>query len=234
MITSDPRQIKKLEHKLAQINPRGVKFANMFFVNDAAFAIMREWKSQIDEKMVLRNKWTEKSIRVQRASMRDSLSRVGSVQEYMLDQEFGSIETARGKTGVILPTSYSSGEGKNARPRQKLPRGRNKLSNIRLGRGKGNPSNRRQALVMKISDAINSGNRYFYHDMGRRKGIFRVIGGTKRRPEKSKLRMIYDLTHRSVTIPPNPTLWPSVQRVRPKMPRMYVRQLLKQINRAIK
>jgi hypothetical protein len=188
--------------------------------------------------MILRNTWSERSILVRKANRQTMEAATGSTQQYMETQEIGGQEDATGKHGVAIPTSVASGEGRGAKPRQKLVRRPNKVSNITLAR-KANRGRmtRKQQLLVKVSTAVNSGNRVIFHDFGggKKKGLFRVKGGrrgTKRGwPKGARLEMLHDLSRKSVNIPRNPWLMPVANKQAQQLPRYYAAALERQLRR---
>ena len=91
----------------------------------------------VKERMILRNQFTTRSIQVRQTKtlqVSRQKAAVGSTANYMEDQEFGAVKSKTGKQGVVIPTSYSSGEGKNAYPRTRLPKKANRMPSIRLGK----------------------------------------------------------------------------------------------------
>ena len=219
-------KVKIYEQQLEQM-PKALHFAERNTLNDLAFETRREAQENIREQMTLRNKWTERSVMVQRAKRLSDPAIVGSAMSYMYTQEFGGTKTRKGQKGVPLATGYASGEGETSGPRKRLPRGRNKLAKIRLRQSGGGGMSRRQRNLVAIREAAKSGRREVYIDTGRKQFIARVTGG-KRSP---RLRMIYDLSRRSVEIPANPWLLPATNTALRKRNRLYANNLRYQLKR---
>jgi len=78
-----------------------------------------------------------------------------------------------------------------------------------------------------VKEAAQSGRKYVFMDLGRRKGIFKVIGG-KRRP---RIKMVWSMENKSVVVPANPMLGPAVDQTRKLMPEMYRKSLVFQLKR---
>ena len=78
-----------------------------------------------------------------------------------------------------------------------------------------------------MTAAAEGGSKYVYLNLGRRKGIFKVVGG-KRKP---RVQMVHDLSNTTVRIPANPTLAPAVARTRRAIPLLYKSQLIQQLQR---
>ncbi len=238
MFKFDNAALERYERQLTNLYERALPVANRFFLNDAAFAIARQSKQNVREGMTLRNQWTERSIRVERAKgnvIKHQRSEVGSIEEYMHDQEFGAVETKKGKHGVAIPTGWSAGQ-EGQKPRTRLVRKANKMRSIKLTKGSGGSvsrSRRRNAAL--VGEAVESKKRFVYMDLGRRKGIFKVIGGRKSKKDGkvrgARVKMVHDLSHKVIRTPANPWLSPATDTVQPRFPRMYGRRLLEQIKR---
>ena len=193
--------------------PKALQFAQKNTINDLAFNTRKLGQENARSQMTLRNKWTEGSIQVDRAKRLGEPAVVGSTRDYMAKQEFGGSRTAQGGKGVPIPTSYATGEGLTSNPRTRTARPRNRLDTLQLNgqgiRGK----NRKQTTLLRVREAVKSRRREVYLDLGRRQGIFRVIGGSTRTgrgwPKGAKLRMIYDLTRNTTPVPRNPWLEPA-------------------------
>lgn len=240
MLDIDLTEIRKLERDLTKLYERALPFANRNFINDAAFDIRREAIKEIKEKLTLRNRWTAKSIQVERSrslNLRKQDAAVGSTEEYMLDTEFGATERATGSKGITLATGWSAGQ-KGQQPRTRLPRKANAMRNIKLENKRAKGANRKQKNFLLVQQAVQTGSRYIFMDLGRRKGIFKVLGGRKAKEARegkiagARIKMVHDMTKKSVTIPATPWLTPATDRVTPKFPEMYKKRLIGQIRRA--
>lgn len=230
MFRIQDRDVKRLENDLKAFQRKALPFATRNTVNQAAFTAMREARQNVGDDMVERNRYTRQSIRVEQArtlAISRQAATVGSIADYMADQEFGATQVKTGKEGVAIPTSYSAGQGRDAQPRTRLPRKPNKMANIQLRKRSKKGASRKQQNLIAIKTAAENGHKYVFLDLGRRKGIFRVTGG-KRRP---KIQMVHDLTRQSVTIPRNPWLFPAVERTKPQVQRLYADSLRFQLRR---
>ena len=229
MITIDDKEIRKLERDLKTFASRAFPFASKATINGGAFMAQKTARKDIEIKMVTRNRFTVGSVRVEQTrtlNVNRQLAVVGSIAKYMADQEFGGVNVRTGSEGVAIPTGYSAGQ-ENQQPRTKLPRRPNKLANIQLKRRRGKATSRKQRNVAAVKAAATSSNKFVFLDLGKRKGIFKVVGG-KRKP---KLKMIHDLTRTSTPIPKNPWLKPAVDDTRQKMPAIYIKALRFQLKR---
>jgi len=230
MFKIDTKEIANLEGDLKRFNARAFPFATKQTLNRSAFEARKAIQGEISDKMIERNKYTGRSIQVEQTrtlNVNRQAAIVGSTADYMADQEFGGVKYKGGKEGTPIPTAYSAGQSINSKPRTRLPRRANTLQNIQLQRRRGKGVSRRQRNLIAIKQAAASGFKFVFLDLSRKKGIFRVIGG-KRRP---KLRMVYDLTEQSVTIPKTPTFAPAVKRTESAMPGIYRDALIFQLKR---
>ena len=148
---------------------------------------------------------------------------MGTIADYLEVQEFGGTKLKRGSVGVAIPTSYAAGQALGSQPRIRLARRANQLKAIRLKRSRKRGSNRKQRNIA----AIRSGQKFVFLDLGRRQGIFRVLGG-KRKP---RIKMVWDMTQQAVVIPRNPWLQPATRRVEKVLPRLYREALRFQLRR---
>jgi len=145
----------------------------------------------------------------------------------MEDQEFGKNITKKGKQGVPIATSYAAGQSENSQPRTRLPRKPNTMKSIQLAKRRTRGKTKRQRNLIMVKEAAQSGRKYVFMDLGRRKGIFKVIGG-KRRP---RIKMVWSMENKSVVVPANPMLGPAVDQTRKLMPEMYRKSLVFQLKR---
>lgn len=237
MFKIDTRDIKELESHLKAFADRAYPFATKNTLNRSGFEAQKIARKDVRIKMVTRNKFTEKSVLVvptKTLKVSRQATRVGSTADYMEDQEFGATQHKTGSEGVAIPTSWSASQ-EGQQPRTRLPRRINKLQNIRLKHRRRKGSNKKQQLLITVREAMKSGNRFFFWQFGRRKGIFKVLGGrnnpNKGWPKGARLKMVYDMTEQSIVIPRNPWLKPAVDRVQVLMPGFYRDSLIFQLKR---
>lgn len=229
MFAIDDRNIKNMERDLKTFASKALPFATRNTVNGAAFAAQKIAKTDVRESMVTRNRFTEQSIRVEqtrtlRVSQQAAI--VGSIADYMEDQEFGATKVKTGKEGVAIATSYSAGQ-EGQQPRTRLPRKPNKMVNIQLRKRKRKGSSRKQRNIVSIQQAKATGNKYVFLETHRTKGIFKVMG-SKRKP---RIKMVWNMSRQSVVIPKNPWLAPSVVKTEAKIPELYAKSLRFQLKR---
>ena len=231
MLRIDDKDIKKFERELKAFAHKAYPFATKNTVNTAAFTAQKLARRDVEIKMIQRNKFTIQSIQVDQArtlDVRRQEAVIGSTAGYMEDQEFGATKVKRGAEGVAIPTTYSSGEAMGASIRKRVPRAANKLQAIKLRRQGKRGATRKQQNLIAIKEAAISTRKFIFLDLGKKKGIFKVVGG-KRKP---KIRMVHDLTEQVVTIPRNPWLKPVVDTVALQIPGMYKKALAFQLKRA--
>jgi hypothetical protein len=230
MFDIQDKEIKRFESDLKTFAKQAYPFATRNTLNSGAFKAQQFAKENIRGRMTTRNNFTEQSVRVEQErrelNVRRQQALVGSTADYMDEQEFGGTKTKTGKHGVAIPTSEASGEGPNAFPRRKIVRKPNKLSVMTLTRRRAGAS-RKQRNRVAIMEAISTKRRFVFLDLGRRSGIFRVLGGKK----SPRLRKLWSVSKPSVVIPRNPWLAPAVKRVEPLMAGFYKKSLEFQLKR---
>jgi len=226
MISVDMKDAKKLERELVRIRDKAIPYAIRSTQNGMAFKGQKLAREGVREKMITRNKFTEQSIRVEKARSGRSYSVLGSTADYMEKQEFGGTTT-----DPTIATQYAAGEGRTSQPRKRLARRPNRMANIQLKRRAAKAKSRKQRNLIKIIDAVESGKRFVYLDLGKRKGIFKVVGGSKRKPGRAKLQMVQRTDIRTAPVPRNPWLMPAVERLAPHAPAIYEQALRYQIAR---
>jgi len=231
MFTMQSTELKRLERFLVATRSRAFPFATKATLNSAAFDTRKRTVKNIGDKLVERNKFTRNSIRVEKTTtliIEKQESRAGSIAPYFPTTEEGGVKRKKSKRGIPIPTTTATGEAEDAQPRTRLPKGANKLSRIQLRHKRYKAKNRRQRNIIAIREAQKTKRRYIYLDLGRRQGIFRV-GGGKRNP---KIKMVYDLSSKSVVIPPHPTLQPAYEQTKKRLPIIYARAVRFQLKRA--
>ena len=93
------RDIERAVDKLEAVAEQSLPHATRNTLNSAAFDARKKWQDEIRGAFVLRNQWTERSIRVNKArgtNVRTMESAVGSVQPYMETQEKGGKTNSEG------------------------------------------------------------------------------------------------------------------------------------------
>ena len=216
-----------LAQSFGKLSKRGAAYAVRDTLNDLAFATKAAWPQRMGRKFILRNKWTIGSIRLEKATIgpiENMQSRVGSALPYMRTQELGGTEHAKGKYGVTIPTTSSAGQAMKAPSRTKLVQKKNWQSAITIARTVSGRRQRQNAVAVQL--AAKSGGVAFLRLAGGRKGMFRVSGGEGKR---KRVRMIWDLSRKTVTVKPHPTLEPALREVEVKGPAMAEAAVRKQV-----
>lgn len=214
MLRADTTQNKQLARDLLTFAHRAYPFATKSTVNGMAFEGQKIARGNIREQMITRNRWTGQSVQVEPTktlNVQQQASKLGSVADYMATQEFGGTRAKKGKEGVPIPTSFSSGEGESAKPRKKMPRPRNRMRRVKLSKKTRTYTTKAQQRVATVKHAVATGKRYFFMDLGRSKGIFRATG-SKRKP---RIKMVWSMSKPSVNVPRNAWLEPASHAVDP-------------------
>ncbi|AUR81629.1 neck protein [Vibrio phage 1.009.O._10N.261.51.C9] len=226
MFEINGKELKRLEQQLDQVAEFGLQHAQRNTLNDYAFGTQRQAKQNIRDQFTNRNRWTERSVQVDKASRFVPSSEVGSTEDYMREQEFG----ARTESPIHVPTPAASGESVRANKRLRPVRKNNRMNNINLkGRSRrAGGLTRKQQNIAAVRQAADEGRKFVYLDRGKRKGIFRLYGG-KRRP---RTRLIQDLSRRVRVVPKNQWLAPASDKVMARAGETYYRHLAQQLRRA--
>ena len=220
MFNIQSREIREAERKLKAFASQSLPDVTQRTLNDTAFDAMCVAKANVENNMINRNTWTQRSIRVDKAgrgSIRSQKAFVGSTEAYMEDQEFGGT-----KEGHSIPTTYSAGQSPSARKRTRVPRKANRTGNIQLAHRRRGSSRAQRNFI-----AVRSGEKFVYLDLGHRRGLFRITGG-KRNP---RVNMVQDLTRSSTPIPKNPWLKPAFDESLQRLPAYYADALRSQLRR---
>lgn len=224
MFNVDDEKIKQFESDLKTFAKKSFPRATRNTLNTSAFHAQKVARKIVNNKMITRNRFTERSIQViqtRTLNINAQQSFVGSTEDYMERQEFGGTITSKGKHGVPLATTVASGEGKGSRPRLRLPTRASKLRNIRLDNRGGTFKSKKQEFFYKLKQASESGHKHVFLETRRKKAIYRVkVSG-----RKFDIKMLFDLSHRTVTTPRNPWLSPTIKSTERVMPRIHLKSL---------
>ena len=234
----DDAEIRKLERELKLFNDRGLPFATLEALNRSVIGGQKRLQhGGLKKDFTLRNKWTAGSVQIRRARglvIDNQAAELGSAAEYLAEQEEGFTRRARRKHGVPVPTAYAGGQGAS-RARTRPVRKPMRWSNIHLKSRAKLGKTKQQQNVRAVQEAVKSGNRFVFLEFKKKKGIYKVIGGSKKVkrgwPGNAKLRLVWSLTHRTTTTKPNKWLGPESETVSAMMPELYRRALLKQLKR---
>jgi hypothetical protein len=231
-ISIDLSDARKLVHELDRFARHAMPFASRNAINTAAFEGRKEWARQISAKLVLRNTFTVRSLRVEKARglrIEGMVAVLGSAAPYMGTQESGGTVRGKGKSKPI-PTSVAAGQSKGARPRTKQVRKANWLSAIKLVRARGRSKMTRQqrnAMAIRLASKSGNGSRVALLELDNKKrGLFRVTGR-----KRLTVRMLWNLSHRSVRVPRSSTLERTLKAIEPRMPIIHRDAVLEQLKR---
>lgn len=207
---------------------KAVPFASRNAVNTTAFEAMRQWRGEIKRSFVLRNQYTERSIRVEKAQGGRGGGRieavVGSLAPYMSTQEFGG--TVSGKSGKkAIPGPVAAGQPPGAK-RTKMVRAGSRMSRLKIQRIR--TTNKRQYNAVAIAMAKRRGQKVaVLHRPGGGKGVFE-IRGSKRKPNPL---LLYDVSRGSVRVEATPTLQRTLRRMDARIPRIWFDAVLAELKR---
>lgn len=222
MISADMKSARRYARQLKTINRRAVPYAIRQTVNDLAFGGRAEAVKIVEARFTTRNKWTTKTINVERAKDLSERTEavLGSTQEYMARQELG------GYNDSPVPTPAAAGEPVGARTRQKVVRKQNRTPNLNVKRRAG------VALPGRVRMAIADRTRLVKADRGDNvePGIYRVKGGTNRNPGRAQLVMVKANEGRTRT-PAARWLTRAGDQIAPRAGFFYTRALQFQLNR---
>lgn len=242
-IIVDTKDFKKLERDLKAVNARAFPFATKETLNSAAFQAQEVAQKRIRNTLILRNRWTLGSIKFQKTTtlnISKQFTLVGSVADYMVDQEFGGTKRKTGRHGVPIPTALAAKQSEGSRPRLKVARPR--LSKYRLlkrgHRPPGQPKNKRQAILFKMQDSAATGRPFFHQSSRMKAGIYKSSKKMSAKkvyyrgwPAGARVQLLFALDDPSVPTPRRPWLKPSVDVVTKRMPAIHVKSLRFQLKR---
>lgn len=218
---------KKALKDLRQFREKAIPYATRNALNRSAFHARAEWQVEVRGAFTLRNKYTESSIRVERATGKDTrgmIAKVGSVAAYMDEQELGATVRARGKHKPI-PGPVAAGLQPGAK-RTKLVRAGNKLSALHVSRPVGKSSKQRNAVALAMARRKGQKVALLERPKGG-KALFRLTGGRK----KVQTRLLWDLSRGSVRVKPTPTLQRTLARIQPRLAEIHRDAVVEQLKR---
>lgn len=234
----DDRDWKKLEKSLLEMRKNALPYAVNSYLNSMAFETQGQGKKIVQNRMILRNKYTLQSIRANKATRSNKIESMraatGSTAGYMETQEFGGIEKGdRGKNKPIATPDASGESGSGMR--KKMPTAANRLSRISLKKTRVMAHTRKQANFIRVKMAMKTGQKYVYIDTGRRRFIAKISAvNLSKRGAKfmgARLRMVYDLSRKSVSIRKNKWLEPATGIAMRKRDVIYTKAIQFQIDR---
>lgn len=223
----DTRDLDRFIHDLERARKSALPYAMRNAINAGAFEGRRQWVRELRGGFILRNTYTERSLQVVKAtSLRlDAMhALLGAYAPYLRKQEEGGTERGGGRSKPI-PTAVAAGQPMGSRPRTKAVRRPNWLSAIILSRKRiGSTEKQRNAIA--IQRTILGGRRFVLLELGRKRGIFLVTGR-----KRLQVRLVWDLSRKSVRIRPTPTLQRTLDAIDHKLPMLYAASVLEQLRR---
>lgn len=232
-ILLDVSEVEDLANKFQVFARKAYPFATQRTVNEAAFKTRAAARHKIKQEFILRNHWTRKGVQVDKARGLDvsrQVAVVGHLDDYMARTEFGGRMHGKGKHGKPIYTAVAAGLPEATRPVKKLPTKANKFGKygsmrlLKKGRGGGSKSQRN---AVAIKQAIKAGKKHVFMETGDKKGLFRIVG----RGKQKDVKLVHNLSFKSVRTPRQPWLKPSVLRVQAVLPRIYHKRLIEQARR---
>ena len=204
------RGLEDMIRTLDALSRRYVPAAARDAINTLAWGTRTEWQRQMADKLTLRNTFTQRRVLVEPARtlyLKKMVARVGHTEEYMARLEEGQPEHAS-KRFRPIPTEAAAGQAERSlRGGRKRPV-RPSAVITRLGdlavKG-GQHRSRKANNARAIRGAVRSGRRLALLDLGRGKGIYRVMG----RRKKLRIVKLYDVSRRVTPMPRIPTLEPA-------------------------
>jgi len=210
----DTTDLKKLQKDLRFFAADIYPLITRDTLNHGAFETMFIARRLVSRRFTLRNKWTQRSILVEKATgtnVNKMQSKTGSTMDYMRDQELSGEKRTKGSGAVAIPQKDVRTGKSHART---IPK-RNYIKSLRLVKG---PFKRRfsskkarvvammivakqKKLAMKMNDNIYTVDRI-------------STGGGK---ASGVLRRVYHVGKDSVRIPAMPWLMPSAMKGQKKM-----------------
>lgn len=210
----------KFSKSIEKLRTQAMPYAVKKYLDTLATDTQDIGRKNIQGRMILRNKYTLQSVKVNLAMKSRNIeamkSAAGSTQRYMNTQEKGGMVAGDKGRDKPLATTTASGEGGSVRKR--LPKRDYRLSKIRLSTRAVRANSKKQENYLKVMLAAKNGDKYVYLDTGRKKFIAKVTvtnlsAGRGRRGgpkfKGAKVRMLYDLSRKTVTVRPHPWLKPA-------------------------
>lgn len=234
VFTVEQAEVRRLAEDLLTLSKKALPHAIRNSLNAIAFEARKTWARQIDKSMVLRNKWTVNSLRVEKAkgiAVGGMVSKVGTSLDYMHTQEFGGTKHPKTGKSVPIPTRVAAGQsmGKGkSKPRTKAVQQKSLQSAIHLTNSRINYGVRQYRNAVAIGQVVKAGGGVVYLDLGRRKGLFSVTGTKK---GNLRVRMLWDLSRKSVHDKPRATLEPTLTIIEARAPAIQKAALLEQFDR---
>jgi hypothetical protein len=220
--------LDEAKRDLQTMASKAVPYAARNALNTIAFEARGEWQRQIRGSFTLRNRFTERSVLVTKASGTDikrMASFVGSTAPFMRDQEEGALVRGRhGQKGIPAPGAAGQQPGSK---RTRLVRSAYRLGAINVAHPQLKGS-RRQRNAIALAVARRKGQTIALLERPKGgKALFKLMGGKRR----IKTRMLWDFSKRAVRVHSEPTLQRTLTAVSRKIPHILMASTLEQLRR---
>jgi hypothetical protein len=225
----DTSDFKKLHRDLQTFAKRAFPYAVRNALTGCAFEARKVWQMEIRAAFTNRNAFTERSIRVEKATgvdVRGMKAVVGSVAPYMGDQEHGAVIRGGGKHKAIPAPGAAGLKGGK---RTKLVRPQFRMGAINVNHPSLAKYGRRRQNAVVLAIAIRKGERFalLNRATGRGRGLFEVKG-LKR---KAKTKLLWNVSKGSVRVQPEPTMRRAVLRSKNTFERITADAMIHQLKR---
>ena len=114
--------------------PDQVKFALSLSLNHTAWDARQTLARELPEHFVIRNKWTERGMRVAKSTKNHLLAAVGSTREYMVAQTFAETRTSGGMAVPLVGRGRPRPRITSRTPPRRWPRRLALRRNVFIGR----------------------------------------------------------------------------------------------------
>ena len=263
-IELDVSQISKFEKKvLEKASKVAFPLAIKGTLNTLAFQTMKKARKTITDDFTLRNKFTERSVRVdpiKTLKISDMVATTGSIADYMKAQETGEKRTSKGKQGLRIPTGASADQA-TLFPRKSVIKKKYRRGKIKLANEKGRikAKSKKQFILMSIRVAALRGQSpyVFLPFSGKKKGLYKVIpkgtppknrykrgsksfvrknkwGRPKGKPGMEKLQFIHSFAYKTITIPETEWLSKNAQTAAKNMNDTFIKEADRVFDRFVK
>jgi hypothetical protein len=235
-VTVDTKDYDKLHRELEKFKKTALPYAQRQALNDCAFELRKEWQVQIRRAFTIRSPFTERSIRVEKATGLDTRSMkavTGSVALFMGDQEEGATIHGKAKHKAI-PGPAAGGQAPGSGVRTGLIRARYRVGAITVGHPSLAKFGRRRQNAVVMAIAIRKSERFALLNRTKGgKGLFEVRGLKRggREHGGGKTKLIWDLSKSSVKVKPTPTMHHAAYVCAPRFQRLTEGALLAQLKR---
>lgn len=247
-------ELKSLSKALKHLgHGKGAGYVVKQALNHGVFTARQKWQGEMQDRLILRNNFTQRAVQVRRATGTDITTLkavIGSVAEFMDDVETGQTESKKGKHGVPVPTGYAAGQ-EGANPTTKLVRARYRIgatdtANINQLVSRFRTPAQRNAVTVAM--ARRRGVPFGVLETKHGTGLFKINKGraaAKKRKRRRRSRtaaapaavkfsssgapkLVWSYYNPTVRMKPHPTLEPTVHTMRRLMPNIFTAYLKKQ------